>query len=771
MVSFYWKTDVIDNVAVFLYHDSKPDGSWTAEDHADQGFLNIVKSLTVSKIAPYDDNTHVEVSDLRTIFNAASDDMSMIEIVDLSGFYVVEQSSTLCSQMFQNCTSLARVIMPHNLHNISVPTSDYGIFHKCTNAEIFINFLECDTNSLRNVFSNYTDGPRSIHVEALSNSNLTDLVNVCYKASNLEELIFNNLDLRENDVVLNNMFQDCIKLANVKMPQLKKIPHSEGYWSGGSLEKAFKGAGGSFLKVDFSSSTPETLKRLFIECAAEELAIVNLFFEEISATNGNAQRTFYNTGCVHIYVDKNWPDTLQGAEMFTGSTSLVGLPDEFAYDASYVTQTYAVINDGVDGYFSKYVDPNRLKVEVIPPSGGYYIILTADRTDFVTPHAYSGYTYTLAELYSPSDILLLTYDPGLSMIEVNRPLDGEYTLKLYFSKDTDNPWEGGGESGTSAEGGTGTWDSSTDTIGFGTLPTILNDDFTHIYKVTPTQLASLQAWLWDVSLESIWGQIWGKPMEYIVSLGVLPVTPGTGSNTSIIVGRYSISSCQAAPVTNRFVAVDLGTLDVEGYSGSYLDYAPYTTCEIYLPFLGYHAIDIDTIMDQSIELKYEIDIVTGDCIAKLYSSRGGVLYQFAGNLLTTVPITGIDSYKSAAQVASAVAAVGSIAAGLTSGAAVATAVTATDAVAAEKPHIEHGSSQSGSSGLLGIQEPYLIFKIPRPSIPADYRDQEGLPINALYTLAQLTGYTVVESVHLEDFTATDDEKNEIENLLKGGVIL
>ena len=38
-------------------------------------------------------------------------------------------------------------------------------------------------------------------------------------------------------------------------------------------------------------------------------------------------------------------------------------------------------------------------------------------------------------------------------------------------------------------------------------------------------------------------------------------------------------------------------------------------------------------------------------------------------------------------------------------------------------------------------------------------------------LGDLTGFTVVEEIHLEHISATDDEKKLIENALKSGVIL
>ena len=39
------------------------------------------------------------------------------------------------------------------------------------------------------------------------------------------------------------------------------------------------------------------------------------------------------------------------------------------------------------------------------------------------------------------------------------------------------------------------------------------------------------------------------------------------------------------------------------------------------------------------------------------------------------------------------------------------------------------------------------------------------------TLSDLTGYTEIYNIHLEDMSCTDNEKTEIERLLKEGVII
>ena len=87
-----------------------------------------------------------------------------------------------------------------------------------------------------------------------------------------------------------------------------------------------------------------------------------------------------------------------------------------------------------------------------------------------------------------------------------------------------------------------------------------------------------------------------------------------------------------------------------------------------------------------------------------------------------------------------------------------------------KPTIEHGNNITGIPGVMGIQYPYFIIKRPMQSIPDNMETFTGFPANIKKTLSTCTGFTKVEYIHLENISATQTEKTEIEDLLKEGVI-
>ena len=84
----------------------------------------------------------------------------------------------------------------------------------------------------------------------------------------------------------------------------------------------------------------------------------------------------------------------------------------------------------------------------------------------------------------------------------------------------------------------------------------------------------------------------------------------------------------------------------------------------------------------------------------------------------------------------------------------------------------HKSGSIGSmAGHMDIQTPYLIITRPVQSVPEKLNELQGYPSNITATLSDLTGYTEVETIYLKDIPATTAEIDEIEALLKGGVII
>ena len=91
--------------------------------------------------------------------------------------------------------------------------------------------------------------------------------------------------------------------------------------------------------------------------------------------------------------------------------------------------------------------------------------------------------------------------------------------------------------------------------------------------------------------------------------------------------------------------------------------------------------------------------------------------------------------------------------------------------ASQKVNIQHSGGMALESGMFGIQYAYLIVTRPREARPSNYKKMNALPSETGGKLSGYSGFTKVSSVFVNINGATDEEKKEIENLLKAGVIL
>lgn len=332
-----------------------------------------------------------------------------------------------------------------------------------------------------------------------------------------------------------------------------------------------------------------------------------------------------------------------------------------------------------------------------------------------------------------------------------------------------DPYADGGTSTTG--GGNGTFDFSSEPIDFPSLPSIgaYNTGFIDIYTPSQSQLQQLAAYMWSGGFDlDAFRRIVADPIDAIMGLSILPVSIPSESAT-LTVGNIS-TGLSMPRATTQFVVVDCGTLTVDNKWGAYLDYDPYSKTEIYLPYIGTHAISTDDIMGKTIQVKYYIDIVSGACVA-LIKCADSVLYSFVGSCSVACPVTNGqygNVVTSALQIATSI---GSMVA--TGGMSAAQGINdiASAAINTIKPQIEKSGSLGGSGGLLGIQKPYLILTVPRLCTPENQNSIIGYPAYITQTLGDLEGYTVIDDIHLTGIAATDNELTEIETLLKGGVIL
>lgn len=342
-------------------------------------------------------------------------------------------------------------------------------------------------------------------------------------------------------------------------------------------------------------------------------------------------------------------------------------------------------------------------------------------------------------------------------------------LKGSVSQEETDPFGPGGTTGSG--GGTGDFDGTGDEIGIPSLPTLSAVDAGFITLFNPSlgEMQNLASYMWsDLFDVNGWKKIFSDPMQAILGLSIVPVAVPNGEVKSVKVGNIS-TGVNMTTAASQYVEVDCGSLNVNEYWGAYLDYDPYTKAEIYLPYIGIHPISTDDIMNKTVHVVYHVDILSGSCCA--YVQCGGtVLYSFIGQCASSIPITG-DNWTNVINGAISIAgSIGSMVA--TGGASSPMDVSkiASTAVNTMKPSIEKSGAMGGTGGMLAVQTPYLILTRPRQALPKKQNTFMGYPSFITELLSDLSGYTEIDSIHLENVPATEQELSEIESLLKGGVI-
>ena len=228
-------------------------------------------------------------------------------------------------------------------------------------------------------------------------------------------------------------------------------------------------------------------------------------------------------------------------------------------------------------------------------------------------------------------------------------------------------------------------------------------------------------------------------------------------------------------LSNQFFTVDCGTISFPTLCGdTFLDYAPYSKFSIYLPYIGFKDVDANDFVGHTIGVIYHGDTVTGGVTAYI-TKDGSVMYQYSGCCALNIPLSA-DNWGNT--ISGAVQIATSLVAGATIGGAAGVGMAAAKGAANVSanpsllsPQVSHSGAVSGGAGCMAIQYPFVIREAVRFHSTAGFNKFSGYPSFYNRSLGEVSGFTTVFDVHLENVPATNGEIAEIENLLKSGVIL
>lgn len=221
-----------------------------------------------------------------------------------------------------------------------------------------------------------------------------------------------------------------------------------------------------------------------------------------------------------------------------------------------------------------------------------------------------------------------------------------------------DPYNPPGQPDDTTGGGDGTGDNTSDDFessnGYNPLfPTSKQ------YVLDAQDVDIFQSYLWEPSawqsIQELWGDAWGA----IISLKYYPFSliqhdgNSLGNKETIKIGKVSLSSignisqpAQGMPMLPNYnCRFDLGEFKFEEYYGTFMDYEPYTSISIFLPFIGWRDIGTNDVMGKVLKVHYIVDFNTGNCTAYLTINNGTneFLYnQYQGTIGIDLPLSKND---------------------------------------------------------------------------------------------------------------------------------
>lgn len=281
------------------------------------------------------------------------------------------------------------------------------------------------------------------------------------------------------------------------------------------------------------------------------------------------------------------------------------------------------------------------------------------------------------------------------------------------------------------------------------------------------------------------------PIDYLVFIAMVRFKPNTPDPTMQEIKFCGISSgVSSRVITPQATWIKYQSRHIDRAFLGFEDYNPFSKCSIRLPYIGWRELNIDEVMDSDVKVAYNVDCMTGTCVAQVHiyrekrsylagqSSKGDTkindnMYEFTGNCFEMLPLNATDFrglFGSIMQTAVGVAS------GVASGNPIGVANAVIGGASSAKVGVEHSGNMSASAGYFGDQDVVMRFERPIQSLPENYANLQGMPSNVtVKKIANIIGNGYCEfepeSLILDGMVdATKDEIEEIRSLLAAGMI-
>ena len=285
---------------------------------------------------------------------------------------------------------------------------------------------------------------------------------------------------------------------------------------------------------------------------------------------------------------------------------------------------------------------------------------------------------------------------------------------------------------------------------------------TSTFHMTKERLVQLGQFLWGASIFDEFSLINNNPIENIISCKAIPYAI-SGTTQEITLGNVK-TGVNGEKISQNFSKQTIGSVAIAEHYHNFLDYAPYTNVIIYLPYIGFKELDASLVMGKTLRIEYTLDVITGGCLAQIYVGKIR-LYEFTGNIGVDISITASNRAQvESAYINAGVGVVSSAMSGNVTG-----AVNSIIGGATSQYHYSGTGNPSPSCVASTNRTCYVVIDRPQYQPLKAFNHTRGRMCCLSKTIGSLKGYTVCDSnIDISGISATDEEKDEIVNILSTG---
>lgn len=269
----------------------------------------------------------------------------------------------------------------------------------------------------------------------------------------------------------------------------------------------------------------------------------------------------------------------------------------------------------------------------------------------------------------------------------------------------------------------------------------------------------------------------------------VPFNVGTKAirNTDIVGNWGDPNSVDRTSLINKYTkeyVYPLGT--ISHYYDNFLDFAPYSTASLYIPYIGKVELPINLVQSTStdqkqLSLSIRLNRTNGDILCILLSNNIP-LCRWQGNCARSIALSVNDNSailqnqfsRLVSSFSSGLGALGAAATGNVGGATsnlgqMFAAPMASGAPITTSSHMIGNAPETGDVGWMDSQLITLTVERPIWWKPYDYGDLIGYPTRKIAKLATVSGFAKVPNIHIR-CSATESEKERLKAMLAEGVL-